>query len=185
MTSGITEWKEQQRGKKSRGGGEGQKSTDTKVEKSVEADSAQLMWTKPRVPEGEELLDYSLWYSISNGTSANPKEDLLVIKAEETQVMLRGLTPDSNYHVRLAGRSSSGHGTTALLDFRTKEHRKSKRLNDWIYSAKVDGRMRKSDTVRVHEGSCFRPLSASPINSFTTGSTVSFFTVILCSQKEE
>lgn len=88
------------------------------------------MWTKPTVPEGEELLDYSLWYSISNGTSANLKEDLLVIKAEHTQATLRGLASDSNYHVRLAGRSSNGHGTTATLDFRTKEHRKSKYLNN-------------------------------------------------------
>lgn len=83
------------------------------------------MWTKPEVPEGEELLDYSLWYSLSNRTSGSGKEDLLVIKAEDTQAILRGLVADSTYYVRLAGRSSNGHGTTATLEFRTKEHRKS------------------------------------------------------------
>ncbi|KAM7536321.1 hypothetical protein Aperf_G00000082779 [Anoplocephala perfoliata] len=89
---------------------------------NVEAESVQLMWTKPEVPEGEELLDYSLWYSLSNGTSGSSKEDLLVIKAEDTQTILRGLMADSNYHIRLAGRSSGGHGTKATLEFRTKEH---------------------------------------------------------------
>lgn len=100
---------------------------------NIDADSVQLMWSKPSVSEGTELLDYSLWYSLSNGTGGNFKEDLLVIKADDTQVILRGLLPDSNYHIRLAGRSVNGHGTTATLDFRTKEHRKSNSTTLLLY----------------------------------------------------
>lgn len=90
---------------------------------NIEADSAQLIWTKPDLPEGEQLLDYSLWYSVSNGTSSSLKEDLLVIKAEDSQITLRGLVADSLYHIRLAGRSANGHGTSATVAFRTREHR--------------------------------------------------------------
>lgn len=89
---------------------------------NIEADSVKLIWTRPEVPEGEKLLDYSLWYTTANGTSTNSQENLLVIKGDDTQIILRGLTADTFYRLRLAGRSSKGHGTAAAVEFHTKEH---------------------------------------------------------------
>ena len=85
----------------------------------------KLVWNRPEVPEGEKLLDYSLWYSTANATSTNPNENLVVIKGDETQFVLRGLSADTFYRIRLAGRSGKGHGTAATIEFRTREHSES------------------------------------------------------------
>ncbi|VDL92893.1 unnamed protein product [Schistocephalus solidus] len=116
---------------------------------AIEADSIQLMWSPPEVPDGHILMEYGLWYSASNtplevdskpGTEAQEQkmppspspppsaapagEQMRTIKSDATQFVLRDLKSGMLYHLRLAGRTMNGYGASASVDVRTQEHRK-------------------------------------------------------------